>query len=96
MSTQRCHLCDERFGIDGSHVCPLVKWMDIETAPKDGQLLLCDEEGIRTVGFWGKHNHVPMYGWLRQVELYGEEVDGFDAVWWQPLPPAPTAPTEPT
>lgn len=40
---------------------------------------------------YGKHNHVPIYGWIRPVELYGEEVDGFDAILWQPLPAKPDA-----
>lgn len=64
----------------------------IETAPKDGkELLLFDAvEKIYVVGRWSKHNHVPIYGWVRQVELYGEEVDGFDPTHWQPLPPPPT------
>jgi hypothetical protein len=67
-------------------------WQDIETAPKDQEILLCDAEGVRVVGRWGKHNHVPLYGWIRQVELYGEEVDGFDAVLWAPLLAAPKEP----
>lgn len=67
-------------------------WRPIESAPRDGtELLLCDDECIRSVGRWSKHNHVPLYGWVRQVELYGEEVDAFDAKFWQPLPPPPEA-----
>lgn len=66
------------------------QWRPIDSAPRDGtELLLVDADGVRVVGRWGKHNHVPMYGWIRQVELYGEEVDGFDAVAYQPLPPPP-------
>lgn len=68
-----------------------VKWLPIEGAPKDRELLLVDEDGARTVGRWGKHNHVPLYGWIRDVELYGEEVDGFDPTHYQLLsaPPVP-------
>lgn len=65
-------------------------WRPIETAPKDGtQLLLVSEDGVQVVGYWGKHNHVPLYGWLRPVELYGEEVDGLDPTHWMPLPEKP-------
>lgn len=65
-------------------------WRPIETAPKDGtEILACDDDGIRQVIRWGKNNHVPIYGWIRQIELYGEEVDGFDAKIWQPLPTPP-------
>lgn len=66
------------------------QWRPIETAPKDGtQLLLVSEDGVQVVGYWGKHNHVPLYGWLRPVELYGEEVDGLDPTHWMPLPEKP-------
>ena len=65
-------------------------WRDIETAPRDGtELLLINDDGIQVVGRWSKHNHVPLYGWIRQIELYGEEVDGFDPTHWQPLPAPP-------
>lgn len=65
-------------------------WRPMSEAPKDGtELLLIDDEGTRVVGRWSKHNHVPLYGWVRQIELYGEEVDGFDAVRWMPLPAGP-------
>lgn len=67
------------------------EWLPIEDAPKDGtEILLIDDDGIRVVGRWGKHNHVPIYGWIRPIELYGEEVDGFDPVGWRPLPPKET------
>ena len=69
------------------------EWRSIKSAPRDGtEVLLLDVgDGTRVVGRWGKHNHVPIYGWIRQVELYGEEVDGFDcASHWMPLPAAPT------
>jgi hypothetical protein len=66
------------------------EWRPLESAPKDGtQILLINADGIQVVGMYGKHNHVPIYGWIRPVELYGEEVDGFDAILWQPLPAKP-------
>lgn len=65
-------------------------WQPIETAPKDGtEILGRSEDGIRCVIRWSKHNHVPIYGFVRQIELYGEEVDGFDAIHWMPLPDDP-------
>lgn len=67
-------------------------WQDISSAPKDGtEVIGYDaDDKIRCIIRWGKHNHVPLYGWIYQVELYGEEVDGFDPTHWQPLlaPPA--------
>jgi hypothetical protein len=75
---------------------PEAGWQPIETAPKDGtEVLLVNDDGIRTVGRWSKHNHVPLYGWIRQVELYGEEFDEFDPVAWVPIPPAPQAGDKP-
>lgn len=66
-------------------------WQDIASAPKEGtQILAYDDDDIICVIRWGKHNHIPLFGWIRQVELYGEEVDGFDAIGWQPLPSPPT------
>ena len=69
-------------------------WIPITAAPdiwKDGrELLLYDAvEKITVVGQWGKHNHVPLYGWIRHIELYGEEVDGFSPTYAMPLPAAP-------
>lgn len=65
-------------------------WRDIASAPKDGtEILAVDDQGTRCVIRWCKHNHIPFGGWIRQIELYGEEVDGFDAVKWQPLPLPP-------
>ena len=66
------------------------KWQPIETAPKDGVAkLLIDADEVQVVGWYGKHNHVPIYGWIRPIELYGEEVDGFDPTHWMPLPDPP-------
>lgn len=70
-------------------------WQPIETAPKDGtEILGWTEDAGRVICRWGKHNHVPIYGWIRQIELYGEEVDGFDPELWTPLPAAPNVNTE--
>jgi hypothetical protein len=68
-----------------------MEWQPIETAPKDGtELLLCSDDGTRVVGRWMKHNHIPISGWCRPIELYGEEVDGFGpVVAWMPLPEPP-------
>jgi hypothetical protein len=67
-------------------------WQDLGTAPRDGtEIIAVDDDGIIQVVRWGKHNHVPLYGWIRQIELYGEEVDGFDAINWMPLPTPPEA-----
>ena len=63
---------------------------DMDAAPRDGtEILAVNDEGIIQVIRWSKHNHVPIYGWIRQIELYGEEVDGFDPVAWLPLPKPP-------
>ncbi len=62
-------------------------WRSMEEAPKDNtEILAYNDDGIRCVIRWSKHNHVPMWGWIRQIELYGEEVDGFDPLGWMPLP----------
>lgn len=67
------------------------QWMPIETAPKDGtEIIGWTEDAGRVICNWGKHNHVPLYGWIHRLELYGEEVDGFDPVLWRPLPAPPT------
>ena len=78
------------------HDCPVWhgeskgEWQPIGTAPKDGtEILGVNDDGIRCVIRWAKHNHVPLYGWIRQVELYGEEVDGFDPVAYVSIPPPP-------
>lgn len=66
------------------------EWQPMVTAPRDGtEILGVSAEGIRCVVRWCKYNHIPLYGWVRQVELYGEEVDGFDPVKWMPLPEPP-------
>ena len=65
-------------------------WQDIATAPKDGtEIIGWTDDAGRVICQFGKHNHVPIYGWIRRIELYGEEVDGFSPVLWQPLPPPP-------
>ena len=57
---------------------------------KDGQELLgINDEGIRQVIRWSKHNHVPIWGWVRQIELYGEEVDSFEPTHFRALPAPP-------
>lgn len=65
-------------------------WLPIETAPKDGtEIIGWTHDAGRVICHWGKHNHVPIYGWIRRLELYGEEVDGFDPELWAPLLPPP-------
>lgn len=65
-------------------------WQPIATAPTDGtEIIGWTEDAGRVICKWGKHNHVPLYGWIRRIELYGEEVDGFDPVLWMPLAAAP-------
>jgi hypothetical protein len=67
------------------------QWQSIETAPKDGTQILGFDAEIRVYAIiqWGKHNHIPLYGWLRQIELTDEAVEGFDATDWMPLPTPP-------
>lgn len=74
-------------------------WYLIESAPKDKELVLycpaspdCDSEGHNefiTVGCWGKHNHVPLYGWVRWERIGDEEVSEIHPTHWQPLPEPP-------
>jgi hypothetical protein len=74
-----------------STAAPVVpEWQSIKTAPKDGTEIIgwADDAG-RVICRWGKHNHVPLYGWIRRIELYGEEVDGFDPALWMPLAAEP-------
>lgn len=68
-----------------------MKWQLIGSAPKDGTEIVIhnDDDGTTVVGRWGKHNHVPLFGWIRQIELHGEEVDGFSPTHWMPLPKPP-------
>ena len=68
-----------------------MEWRPIGTALRDGSQLLLHNTNtkVTVIGQWGKHNHVPIFGWIRPVELYGEEVDGFDPTHWMPLPQAP-------
>lgn len=82
---------DEKISVLQRQLAAAVEgWRDIGTAPRDGtEILGVDDDGIRCVIRWSKHNHVPIFGWVRQIELYGEEVDAFDAVKWSPLPQPP-------
>lgn len=66
-------------------------WQPIETAPRDGtQIIMFNAmDNVAVIGSWSKHNHVPVWGWIRPVEIYGEEVDGFIPTHWMPLPAAP-------
>lgn len=62
------------------------RWQTMDIAPHDGtEILGLNDDGIYCVIHWGKHNHVPIYGWIRPVELYGEEVDGFEPLLWHPI-----------
>lgn len=67
------------------------QWQPIETAP-NGSLLLHDAaSGVTAIGFFGKHNHVPIFGWVYQTEFYDGELDGLRPTHWMPLPPPPEA-----
>lgn len=59
-----------------------MEWEFISRARKDGTLylLLDNRSGVKVIGWWGKHNHVPIYGWVTSTEPYGEEVESFDNV----------------
>jgi Protein of unknown function (DUF551) len=72
------------------------RWQPIETAPKDGTQVLGwlpeSEEHSATmeIVFYGKHNHVPLYGWLYRGDRIGrEEVEGCQPTHWMPLPSPP-------
>lgn len=65
-----------------------MNWYPIIQAPRDGsRLLLRDKRGNLFVGFFGKHNHVPLYGWVMSTEFDGEEVEGVDPIFYCPIPP---------
>ncbi len=71
-----------------SDLAPTSQWQTMDSAPKDGrQIVGIDDLGAISVIRWSKHSHVPLCGWVRQIELYGDEVDGFDPVKWYPLSP---------
>jgi hypothetical protein len=60
-----------------------MEWQPIETAPKDGRLiLLCTEKGVVVVGKRNKHLQI----W---VESDGRETPRTISH-WMPLPPAPS------
>jgi len=66
-----------------------MEWQDIETAPKDGDILLyCEETDEQFVAFWGTDPEDNDQQW---VFARG---DGFavivrDPTHWHPLPPPP-------
>lgn len=67
-------------------------WLPIETAPQDGTAILVWDPGVETmlIASWGKHNHVPLYGWVYGADVIGgEEVDGCEPSHWMPLPEPP-------
>lgn len=79
-----------------------MEWQKIETAPKNKEILLfCPEtpdssqdytdghNEFITVGMWGKHNHVPLYGWMRWEKVGDEEVSEIYPSHWAELPKAP-------
>lgn len=68
------------------------EWRSIETAPKDGTELLGYDARCEVFYLfrWSKHNHIQIYGWVWQLEKFGEEVDGCDPTHWMPLPPSPS------
>jgi len=76
-------------------------WRPIETAPKDGTLIVLhvDWERLSVVGYFGPMKHDPhdsvdnQHTW-RVAWDESRIADGYDApTHWQPLPPPPISPT---
>ncbi len=62
-------------------------WRSIASAPKDGTRIWGKDASRRVrLTQWGKHNHVPLYGWIRQLakDRGTEEVEGWAPLEWQP------------
>jgi hypothetical protein len=76
------------------------EWRLIETAPKGQWVLgwlpaMDGGAGMVLPVFWGKHNHVPLYGWIYHADtLDGENVEQCDPTHWQPLPLPPEPPKD--
>ncbi|MBX5089397.1 DUF551 domain-containing protein [Rhizobium lentis] len=69
------------------------KWMDIETAPKDGTRFLAaeyDDGWMIGVCQWCKTSHVPLYG-FHFMEGDPEDLNIANPTHWMPLPSAPVS-----
>ena len=67
-------------------------WQPISTAPKDGTPVLVWDSGCEAmlIAWFGKHSHVPLYGWVYGADVIGgEEVDSCEPTYWMPLPEPP-------
>lgn len=65
------------------------QWQPIETAPKDGTVLLvCGQDGVRAIARYERSN--PHFGnnghWVSRM---GHEENCTDALYWMPLPEPP-------
>lgn len=63
-------------------------WQSIETAPKDGTLILGLRGLLAQRTQWGKTSHVPLYGWcfVRDHEDEDPDYDLWEPHHWMPLP----------
>jgi hypothetical protein len=85
-----CVLCEEHQHVSAGERGfrqQVLSWQPIETAPKDGWVLLCNADGVRMTGLWGRPHRTAKPDWIR----YG--MDGkwiaFNATRWMPLPLSP-------
>lgn len=67
-------------------------WQPIETAPKDGTLvLICERGGRRQVAKWCEGDWgAPPCWWVQLTGRGPESYPTLDVTHWMPLPPPPT------
>lgn len=68
------------------------QWQPIETAPKDGQVIIVWDGEAWEVTAWGKVSHVPIYGFLQVLFRDVNDIDLLNPqpTHWMPLPNPPT------
>lgn len=62
-----------------------MEWRPIESAPKDGTIILGAVDGETRLLSWGKTSHVPMYGFCL-ADQGAEDFDLCEPTHWMPLP----------
>lgn len=69
------------------------EWRPIESAPRDGTLLLLAVPGGVTVGRWVRHRaYAQCWAWMAEPWPQCDFLFALEPTHWAPLPPPPESP----